>query len=177
MLLISLFNFIFFIDSFLKQSKTLLFGSGPATEFYDSKTETGRTSVICQRARGWKSIKGSQWVWIKNTPTLEEAKTGSQNRFRLRFDLPSQAKKTFVRADLFVRSDSICRIAINNVKLEQEYGGADYPDPFLIDISKHLNWGSNDIRFDLISFAKPQAVTPEDNRTGLVYRLDLEYRE
>ncbi|OGW27451.1 MAG: hypothetical protein A3K09_05095 [Nitrospinae bacterium RIFCSPLOWO2_12_FULL_47_7] len=165
------------VKLFDTQSKTIVFGSGSDTEFYDQQTEVWRNASICQTARNWKSIKGSQWVWIKNSPTLEEAKTGSHNKFRFRFDLPSQSKKIFVRADLFIRCDAICRIAINNIKLDQEYGGANYPDPFIIDISKHLNWGANDIGFDLISFAKPQATSPEDNRTGLVYRLDLEYRE
>lgn len=159
------------------QSKTLVFSSGNGTEFYDSKTDTWRPASICQMGRDWKSLKGAQWVWIKNSPALEEAKTGTHNKFRLRFDLPAQLGKSFVRADLFVRSDDVCRIIINNIKLDQEYGGASYPDPFLINISKHLNWGANDIGFDLISFAKPQATSPEDNRTGLAYRLDLEYRE
>ena len=159
------------------QSKTLVFASGNETEYYDAKAETWRPASICQMAREWKSLKGSQWVWVKSAPTLEEAKTGSHNKFRFRFDLPPHLGKTFVRADLFVRSDDVSRIAINEVKLDQEYGGADYPDPFLIDISKYLKWGANVISFELVSFAKPQSTTPEDNRTGLAYRLDLEYRE
>lgn len=159
------------------QTKTLVFVSGGETECLDPGTGGWRPAVICQMAGTWKSLKGSQWVWIKNTPTLVEAKTGSNNKFRFRFDLPAQAGRTFVRADLFVRSDDTCRISINGNKLDQEYGGADYPDPFLINISKYLNWGANTINFELISFAKPQATSPEDNRTGLAYRLDLEYHE
>jgi hypothetical protein len=158
------------------QSKTQVFVSGNETECLDPETNSWRQAVICQMAGSWKSLKGSQWVWIKNTPTLVEAKTGSNNKFRFRFELPAQEGKSFIRADLFVRSDDTCRIAINGNKLDQEYGGADYPDPFLINISKFLNWGANTINFELISFAKPQAISPEDNRTGLAYRLDLEYR-
>jgi hypothetical protein len=61
--------------------------------------------------------------------------------------------------------------------MKQEYGGADYPDAFLIDVDNYLKSGENVIYFELISFANPNAQTPDDNLTGIIYRLHLEYRE
>ena len=64
-----------------------------------------------------------------------------------------------------------------DVSLKQEYGGAEYPDPFIIDIEKYLKEGDNTISFELINYAKPDAVSPEDNPAGLIYRLHVEYRD
>ena len=34
--------------------------------------------------KNWRSIKGSQWVWVAESATLEEMKTGTKKRFRLK---------------------------------------------------------------------------------------------
>ena len=76
---------------------------------------------------------------------------------------------------MLLRSDDTCHIIVNDVRLLQEYGGAKYADPFLIDIDQYLVTGKNTITFELISYAKPDAKAPEDNPTGLIYRLHVEY--
>jgi hypothetical protein len=106
---------------------------------------------------------------------LEEAKTGSQHKFRFKFDLPIKNPKAIRRADILLRSDDNCRISVNNVSLKQEYGGAEYPDPFLIDIDQYVQAGENTISFELISYARPDAKDPGDNPSGLIYRLHIEY--
>ena len=159
------------------KTKTLVFTSGRDTEFYDVQTESWRPSSICQMDPRWRTIKGSHWIWIRESVTLEEAKTGSQNKFRLTFAIPPGKQGALIRANLILRSDDGCHITVNDVGLKQEYGGSDYPDPFFIDIDKYVKDGENTISFELISFAKPDAEYPEDNRTGLIYRLHIEYRE
>ncbi len=159
------------------RTKTLVFTSGPNTEYHDPETDTWRPAAICQMDKNWKSIKGSQWVWIRDSVTLEEAKTGSQNKFRLKFHLPARRERPVIRADLLVRSDDTCHITVNDVGLKQEYGGADYPDAFLVDIDKFIRAGENVIYFEVINFAKPDAQSPEDNPTGLVFRLHIDYNE
>lgn len=159
------------------KTRTLVFTSGRETEFYDSRAEVWRFASICQMAPGWRAIKGSQWIWIRESATLEEAKTGSQNKFRVKFHLPVVKQESIIRAELLLRSEDTCHITVNDVGVKQEYGGADYPDPFIIGIEKYIKPGDNMISFELICFAKPDAETPEDNRTGLIYRLHLEYRE
>ncbi len=158
-------------------TKTLLFTSGEETEFYDIESESWRPASICQMDGSWRGIKGSHWICIRDSLTVEEAKTGTQKRFRLKFDLPAGKEKSIVRADLFLRADDVCHIIVNDVGLKQEFGGSSYPDPFIIDIDSYLKSGENTVTFELICFSKPEAKTPEDNRTGLIYRLHLEYRE
>jgi hypothetical protein len=165
-------------DLFGTKTKALMFTSGVETEYHDTSTKSWCPASVCQMNGNWRAIKGSQWVWVRDTPTLEEAKTGTQNRFRLKFDLPSGCEgNCVVRADLHLRSDDVCHITVNDVSLKQEYGGADYPDAFLIDVDNYLKSGENVIYFELMSFAKPSSQTPEDNLTGIIYRLHLEYRE
>jgi len=159
------------------KTKTLVLTSGRETEFFDIQTDSWRPASICQMDPGWRGIKGSHWIWIRESVTLEEAKTGSQNKFRVQFNIPKGKRASLIRADLLLRSDDGCHITVNDVGLKQEYGGSDYPDPFIVDIDKYIKDGENTISFELICFAKPDAETPEDNRTGLIYRLHIEYRE
>ncbi len=165
-------------DPLVAKTRTLVFTSGPAeTQYYDAQSDNWQNASICQMDDDWRSMKGSQWVWVRSMPTLEEARTGSQNRFRLPFTLPVQKKEDILRGELFLRSDDTCRITVNDVGLQQEFNGAGYPDPFLIDIGSYLVPGENTLSFELTQFAQPDAEQPEDNRTGLIYRLHLEYRE
>lgn len=165
-------------DLFGTKTKALMATSGPDIEYYDKAAENWRKASICKMDGNWRSIKGAQWIWVRESVTLEEAKTGTKNRFRVVLDLPKACcGECIVRADLFLRSDDECHITINDVALNQEYGGASYPEPFIIDVGKYLNGGENTIYFELMSFAKPDAKAPEDNLTGLIYRLHLEYRE
>ncbi len=166
-----------FPESLASKTKTLVFASGRETEYYDIETVSWRPASIAQMDPGWQGIKGSHWIWIRESVTLEEAKTGSQNKFRVNFVIPSGKQESLIRAELFLRSDDACHITVNDVGLKQEYGGSDYPDPFIIGIEKYIKDGENTISFELICFAKPDAETPEDNRTGLIYRLHIEYRE
>lgn len=163
----------------VKEAKTknyLLF-SGKDTEYYDPKADAWPPASICQLNSAWRGIKGSQWVWTRDKITLDEAKTGSQNRFRARFQLPHGKDHAIVRAELYIRSDDACHVTVNDVSLKQEYGGAEYPDPFIIDIEKYLKEGDNTISFELINYARPDAASPEDNPAGLIYRLHVEYRD
>ena len=157
------------------KTKTLVLASGSETEFYETSSETWHKASICQMGNGWHGIKGSQWVWVREAVSLEEAKTGSQHKFRFKFDLPINSANDIHRADILLRSDDTCHISVNNVGLKQEYGGAEYPDPFLIDIDQYLQAGENTISFELISYAQPDAKEPGDNPSGLIYRLHIEY--
>ncbi|MFQ5671769.1 MAG: hypothetical protein ACE5G9_01630 [Nitrospinales bacterium] len=159
------------------KTKTLVLVSGTQTECYDGETDTWGSASLCSMNGGWRSIKGSQWIWVRESVTLEEAKTGSQNRFRTKFHIPAGKADSIPRADLFIRSDDACRISVNDVGLVQQFGGAEYPDPFIIDIRKYLKEGENIIHFEVNNFAKPAAVSPGDNPTGLIYRLHVEHRE
>jgi len=114
-------------------------------------------------------------VWVRESVTKEEAITGSQKKLRLQFILPLENAGSIHRAQLLLRSENACHINVNDVRLLQEYGGAEYPDPFLIDIDQYVHAGDNTITFELVSYAKPDAKAPEDNPTGLIYRLHVEY--
>lgn len=162
-------------DPGVAKTKTLVLASGSETEFYETSSETWNKASICQMGSGWRAIKGSQWVWVRETVSLEEAKTGSQHKFRFKFDLPINNMSAIRQADILLRSDDTCHISVNNVSLKQEYGGAEYPDPFLIDIDQFVQPGENTITFELISYAQPDAKDPGDNPSGLVYRLQIEY--
>jgi len=63
------------------------------------------------------------------------------------------------------------------VSLKQEYGGANFPDPFIIDFDQYLKEGINTVAFEVINYAKPDVTAPEDNPSGLIYRLHLEVPE
>ena len=94
------------------------------------------------------------------------------------FNLPSNCRgECVVRADLFLRSSDECRLNVNDSKMNQVFGGASYPEPFIIDIAGHLKGGKNEIYFELISFARPDTEETQDSLAGLIYRLHLEYRE
>jgi len=159
------------------KTRTQVFASGEGTEFFDTESNGWRTASICELNSGWRGIKGSQWVWVRDSITLEEAKTGSQHKFRLQFGIPDGKANSVQRAELFVRSDDTCHITVNDVSLKQEYGGADYPDPFIIDFDQFLKEGLNTVTFEVINYAKPDARVPEDNPSGLIYRLHLEVPE
>lgn len=159
------------------KTKTIVLVSGKETEYYDAPTDVWKAASLCQMNSQWRALKGSQWIWTRESVTLEEAKTGAQKRFRVKFNIPLKNAGSILRADLFIRSDDSCRIAVNDVGLVQQYGGAEYPDPFMLDIGKHVNVGDNDIVFEVNNFAKPTATAPEDNPAGLIYRLHVEYRE
>ena len=163
-------------DDLAGESKTLVLTSGRDSEFFQVESGDWKKAVICQMDTSWKSLKGSQWIWVRESTTLEEAKTGTQNRFRLQFDLPMNSMDSLTRAELFLRADDACHVTVNDVGLNHEYGGSDYPDPFIVSLDKFLKPGQNAVYFELICFAKPDAEFPEDNRTGLIYRLHLEYR-
>jgi hypothetical protein len=160
-----------------EKTRTQVFASGKETEYYDGATKSWKSAVICDPLSQWRGIKGSQWVWIREEVTLEEAKTGSKNQFRLQFDVPKGKAQSVKRAELFVRSDDTCHITVNDVSLKQEYGGAEYPDPFIIDFDQYLKEGINTVTFEVINYAKPDAAAPEENPSGLIYRLHLEVPE
>ncbi len=164
-------------DELAGESKTLVLTSGKGSEVFHTESGDWRQAIICQMGTSWKSIKGSQWIWAREAPTLEEAMTGTQNRFRVQFDLPINSTDSLSRAELFLRADNTCHVTVNDVSLNHEYGGSDYPDPFIVSVDKFLKPGQNTIYFELICFAKPDADSPEDNRSGLIYRLHLEYRD
>jgi len=159
------------------KTRTQVFASGLETEYFDAQTEAWKPASICEGNDQWQGIKGSLWVWIREHITLEEAKTGSKNKFRLTFDIPPGKASSVGRAELFVRSDDTCHITVNDVSIRQEYGGAEYPDPFIIDFDKYLRDGTNTVTFEVINYAMPNVTSPEDNPTGLIYRLHLEMPE
>jgi hypothetical protein len=159
------------------ETRTQVFVSGKETEYYDTATKSWKPAVICDPLNQWRGIKGSQWVWIREQITLEEAKTGSKNKFRLQFGIPDGKAKSVKRAELFVRSDDTCHITVNDVSLKQEYGGANFPDPFIIDFDQYLKEGINTLTFEVINYAKPDIESPEENPSGLIYRLHLEVPE
>lgn len=162
-------------DPIAAKTKALVLASSSETEYYETDSETWNNASICQMGSGWHGIKGSQWVWIREAVSLEEAKTGSQHKFRLKFDLPINNPNAIRRAEILLRSDDTCHISVNNASFKQEYGGAEYPDPFLIDIVQYVQAGENTISFEVISYARPDAKDPGDNPSGLIYRLHIEY--
>jgi hypothetical protein len=162
-------------DSIVAQTKTLILASGSETEYFEIDSEVWSKASICQMGSRWRAIKGSQWIWVREMVSLEEAKTGSQHKFRLKFDLPINSSNSIRQAGILLRSDDSCHISVNNVCLKQEYGGAEYPDPFLIDIGPFVRAGENIITFELISYSQPDAKDPLDNPSGLIYRLHIEY--
>ena len=159
------------------ETKTLVLVSGPETEYYDAASNSWKSASICQMNPTWRSLKGSQWVWVRDGVTIEEAQTGSQNRLRAKFIVPNDGHAHILRAELFVRCEEYCRVEVNDVGLLQNYGGASFPDPFIIDIGHRVQTGHNIIEFEVNNFAKPAATAPEDNLAGLIYRLHVEYRE
>ena len=160
-----------------RKLRTQVFVSGKDTEVYETETESWRPASVYADSDHWRGIKGALWVWSRENISLEEAKTGGQNRFRIRFDIPPGKAGSVARAELYVRADDTCRITVNDVGLKQEYNGADYPDPFLINIEDYLRDGSNTLQFEVINYAKPDTTAPEDNPSGLIYRLHLEIPE
>jgi hypothetical protein len=159
------------------KTKTQVFTSGKATQYYDVETDSWIKASLCELNGGWRGIQGSRWVWIRDQITLEEAKTGSQHQFRMQFDVPKNGAQSVKRAELYVRSDDTCHITVNDVSLKQEYGGAEYPNPFIIDFDQYLKEGTNTITFEVINYAKPDIESPEENPSGLIYRLHLEVPE
>lgn len=162
-------------DPTFPNTKTLVLASGHETEYYDAESKTWAKASICQMGSGWRGIKGSQWVWVRETVLPEEAKTGSQHKFRIKFNLPINSPTAIRRAEILLRSDDTCRVSVNAVSLQQEYGGAEYSDPFLIGIDPHVQDGENTIGFELISYAQPDAKGTDENSAGLIYRLHIEY--
>jgi len=156
-------------------TKTLVLASGSKTEFYDYESDTWQKASICQMGNDWRGIKGGEWIWVRDTVTKEEAITGTKRKLRQQFNIPSESAVSIRSAEMFLRSADACNISVNDVRLVQEYGGAEYPDPFLIDIDQYVQVGDNTITFDLVSYAKPDAKVPEDNLVGLIYRLHVEY--
>ena len=157
--------------------KTLLLVSGSETEYFDKQEDNWLPATICQMNPKWRSMKGSQWVWVDESVTLEEAKTGSRNKLRTQFEVPTHGPGNIIRAELFLRSDDNCRISINNNEQAESFGGAEYPDPFIVDIASMLKPGKNSVQFEVNNFAKPTSQNPEDNPAGLIYRLHIEYQE
>ena len=165
-------------DLFGTQAKAFMFTSGENTEYYEQATDSWKKSSICKMNKNWRSIKGGQWIWVAESATPEEIKTGTKKRFRLLFNLPSDCRgECVVRADLFLRSSDECRLNVNDVSINQAYGGASYSEPFIIDVGSHLKGGENEIYFELISFSRPDSEEVQDSLAGLIYRLHLEYRE
>ena len=156
-------------------TKTLVLASGSKTEFYDYESDAWQKASICQMGDDWRGIKGGEWIWVRDTVTKEEAITGTKKKLRLQFNIPPENADSIRSAEMFLRSADACYISVNDVRLVQEYGGAKYPDPFLIDIDQYVQVGDNTITFELVSYAKPDAKVPEDNLVGLIYRLHVEY--
>ena len=159
------------------KTKTQVFTSGKATQYYDTETDSWLKASLCELNSGWRGIQGSRWVWIRDQITLEEAKTGSHHQFRMQFDVPKNGAQSVKRAELYVRSDDTCHITVNDVSLKQEYGGSEYPNPFIIDFDQFLVEGTNTVKFEVINYAKPDIESPEENPSGLIYRLHLEVPE
>ena len=158
-------------------TRALVFASGRETECYNAENDSWQSAEISKMGSHWRSIKGSQWVWAREALSPEETKTGGKQKFRVRFEFPCERSDGLTRAELLVRADDECRITVNDFSLTDLYSGADYVDPFFIDIRKHVKCGDNEIQFELSNFAKPDASSQEDSVAGLIYRLHIEYRQ
>ena len=134
-------------------TKTLVLASGSKTEFYDYESDTWQKASICQMGNDWRGIKGGEWICVRDTVTKEEAITGTKRKLRQQFNIPSESAVSIRSAEMFLRSADACNISVNDVRLVQEYGGAEYPDPFLIDIDQYVQVGDNIITFELVSYA------------------------
>ncbi|QPJ66620.1 MAG: hypothetical protein G3M78_14895 [Candidatus Nitrohelix vancouverensis] len=157
-------------------AKTSVFTSGRETECWDAKTGSWTAASICRMGDHWRTMKGSQWVWARESLTLEEVKTGGQQKFRVKFHFPCEKSEGLLRAELLLRADNECRVRINATQLNGDFAGAQFKEPYFIDLRKHVQCGDNELLFELVNFAKPGAQSPEDGVAGLIYRLHLEYR-
>lgn len=160
-----------------ERTRALVLASGSGTEVLDPETGKWGPSILCKMNGRWKAIKGAQWVSYREEPTLESAITGGRYRFRQTFSLPKGKAERIVRGDLFVRADDTCHLTVNGKALSQEFGGADFADPFTVHLGGHLVDGENTVEFEVLNYAKPNANAPEDNPLGLIYRLHVEYPE
>ncbi|PIR00691.1 MAG: hypothetical protein COV66_05325 [Nitrospinae bacterium CG11_big_fil_rev_8_21_14_0_20_45_15] len=158
-------------------TRALVFASGRETECYHAESDSWKAAAICKMGPHWRSVKGSQWVWARESLNLQETQTGGRQKFRIKFDYPCERSDGLTRAELLVRADNECRITVNDFSLTNHFSGADYAEPFYIDVRKHIKCGANEILFELVNFAKPDAKSPEDNTAGLIYRLHIEYRK
>ncbi len=158
-------------------TRALVFASGRETECYHFESDTWQNAAICKMGEHWRSVKGSQWVWVRETLSPEEVQTGGRHKFRLRFEYPCERSDGLTRAELLVRADDECRITVNDFSLTNNFSGADYAEPFFIDIRNHIKCGANEVHFELVNFAKHDAKSQEDDTAGLIYRLHIEYRQ
>ena len=160
-----------------QRTRALVLSSGSGTEVLDPANGKWGPSIIAKMNGRWKAVKGAQWVSFREEPTLESAITGGRYRFRQSFRLPRGKASEIVRGDLFVRADDTCHLTVNGKTIGQEFGGADFEDPFTVHLSEHLVDGENTVEFEVLNYAKPNASAPEDNPLGLIYRLHVEYPE
>ena len=77
-------------------TKTTVLASGKETEYFDTVSEKWLPASFCEQSSKWRGVKGSQWVWIRNMITIEEARTGSQHQFRTKFNLPQGKKQSII---------------------------------------------------------------------------------
>ena len=160
-----------------EKTRTLVFSSGPKTQVLDTASGQWRPAVLCQLSQRWQGIKGAQWVGFREQVTPQEAQTGGRYRFRLEFDLPVGSPEAIKYADLYVRADDACTLTINGTALKEEVGGAEFPDPFILDVGDYLQPGANEVLFEVVNYAQPQAQAWDDNPLGLIYRLHVEFTE
>lgn len=152
-------------------SPALPIHSGEAGQFSQRREGPWVSPVACSPLyRDWPSMEGAKWVWIKERPSLEEARSGQKVWHRLALHVPILLLGSAnVKISLMV--DDFVRVFINDKFIARLVG---FSQEHELDFTQHLVQGSNIIEMEIENAAGTDRSTPADNPTGIIYRLEMD---
>lgn len=112
---------------------------------------------------------GAKWIWIRDRVTDDEAKKGCRVFHKRDFEVHEGFSPESSRAEIVLCIDDEAIISVN----QKQLGTYIHRDQ-KIDLTPHLKRGTNTLAMELSNHAHPQD-TPEQNPTGVIYKLTISY--
>ncbi len=118
-------------------------------------------------------LPGTQWIAHRRQVTTEEAQQGCTYRVKKVFEIVADADPSSLMGTLYFRVDNVATCTINDKTVKHGKGHRNLQKAVLSDC---LKTGENTIEFQVHNNAQGARGTVEGNPTGLLYRVEFQYR-
>lgn len=117
----------------------------------------------------WIQIPDAHWIWWRHWVT-PEFQTGGAVEHRREFELEKKPRQV----TLMLAVDDMARnLQVNGVSLGDKVGVWDRVT--IVDLTPHVRQGGNLLEMTVVNASGPSPASPDDNPTGLCYRIDVVY--
>ena len=118
----------------------------------------------------WTRIPGAKWIWWRHWVT-PEFQTGGAVEHKRDFELEEQPQQVTL---MFAVDDKVRDLRINETQLADDEVGSLHKAT-VTDLTPHVRQGRNELAMTVVNVHAPSPTSPDDNPTGLCYRIDVSY--